>query len=135
METAGKERTTGMSEPPLFVALYTDSHITRILAKELKARGFDALSAHDVGNSDLDDADHLAYAAEHQRALLTFNAKDFVPLFSEWWAQGRIHAGVIVSEQIPLSELLRRTLNLLNTMTAREMENNLVNLGAFAGRE
>jgi len=73
-----------MNPVRLFVALYTDAHISRNLVKELQKRQFDAISAHDVGNSDLDDADHLAYAAEQGRAVLTFNTKDFVRLFEEW---------------------------------------------------
>ena len=120
---------------PLFITLYTDAHITLALVKALRERRFDAISVHEVGNSDLSDPEHLAYAAAHSRAILTFNSKDFVPLFQEWWEQGRTHHGVIVSAQIPIGVLLRRTLKLLNTVTADEMENNLKVLGEFAERD
>jgi len=68
----------------LYIALYTDAHITLALVKALRDRGYDAISAHEVGNSDLSDPEHLAYAAAQGRAILTFNSKDFVPLFGDW---------------------------------------------------
>jgi predicted nuclease of predicted toxin-antitoxin system len=73
----------------LYIALYTDAHITLALVKALRDRGHDVISAHEVGNSDLSDPVHLAYAAAHGRVILTFNGKDFVPLFREWWEQER----------------------------------------------
>jgi predicted nuclease of predicted toxin-antitoxin system len=89
----------------LFIALYTDAHITLALVKALREQGYDAISAHEAGNSDLSDAEQLTYAAMHHRAILTFDKKDFVPLFKEWWEQGRTHYGIIVSAQVPISVL------------------------------
>ncbi len=40
--------------------------------------------------------------------------------------------GNIVSERLPLGELLRRILRLLNRVAADEMRDNLKNLGEFA---
>jgi predicted nuclease of predicted toxin-antitoxin system len=82
---------------PLHIALYTDAHIALALVRALRDIGYDAVSAHEVGNSDLRDVEQLAYAAAHSRAILTFDSKDFVPLFKEWWEQGRPHHGVVVS--------------------------------------
>jgi len=121
-----------VNDERLYIALYTDAHITLALVKALRERGYDAISAHQVGNSDLSDVEHLAYAASHERAILTFNSKDFVPLFREWWEQDRPHAGVIVSAQIPLGMLLRRTRQLLDTVAADEMRNSFRDLGEFA---
>jgi predicted nuclease of predicted toxin-antitoxin system len=119
---------------PLLVALYTDADVTPKLAKLLRERGFDAVSAHEVGNAELEDSEHLAYAASQGRVILAYNSKDYAPLFDQYWWAGREHHGIIVSEQLPIGELLRRVLRFLNTVTPDEMRNNYRNLAEFAER-
>jgi hypothetical protein len=53
---------------------------------------------------------------------LTFNVRDFVALHAQYLAEKRDHAGIIVSTQLLLPELLRRTLNLLNVLAVRRCE-------------
>jgi hypothetical protein len=118
----------------LFIALYTDADVHGRLAAQIRRRGFDALSAYEAGNATLDDEDQLEYAASQRRAILTCNARHFAPLFEKWWETGRKHYGVIVSEQIPLGEMLRRVIRLLNTVNADEMENGYRDLAEFAER-
>lgn len=125
------ERTAG-GEP--FVRLYIDADITPRLARALCARGYDAISAHDVGMAEASDEEHLAFAAGQGRALLTCNARDFTPLFEDFWLAGRDHSGVIVSEQLEAGEMLRRVLRFLDSVTADEMRNNWKNLAQFATR-
>ena len=82
----------------------------------------------------LTDSEQLAYAASEGRAILTHNSKDFAPLFEQYWWDGREHHGVVVSEQLPVGELLRRMLRLLDTITAEEMRNNYKDLAEFGAR-
>jgi hypothetical protein len=116
----------------LFIALYTDADVNQELALQLRQQGFDAVSARDLGHYRLTDEAQLDYAISQQRTILTFNIKHFVPLFERYWSQGTDHYGIIVSEQLPLGELLRRMLRLLDTVTTQEMQNNFKNLGEFA---
>ena len=44
------------------------------------------------------------------------------------------HPDVIVSEQLPVGELLRRASRLLNTITADELSNSYRDLAEFAAR-
>lgn len=122
------------AEERLFVTLYIDEDITHKLAKVLRERGFDAVAAYEAGNIEVPDAVHLEFAASQGRVLLTCNTKDFSPLFDEWWEAGRDHYGIIVSEQLGFGEMLRRVLNLLDSVTAGEMRNNYKNLAEFAKR-
>jgi hypothetical protein len=115
----------------VFVTLYLDADVDPELARQARQRGFDVVSAYEVGNGRLLDPDQLAYAAGQGRAVLTHNARDFAPLFNEWWNAGKSHHGIIVSEQLPIGEMLRRTLKLLNTVTADEMMSNIKNLAEF----
>ena len=71
----------------------------------------------------IDDEPLLALAASEGRALLTFNVRDFVPLISLWVEIGREHAGVILSKELPPSELLKRVEKLLTTLSADDLTN------------
>ncbi len=92
------------------------------------------MSALELDRYRLSDQEQFDYAVSEKRAILTFNVKHFTPLFEEYWNTGKEHYGVIVSDQIAFGELLRRTLKLLNTVTADEMKNNIKYLGEFAER-
>jgi predicted nuclease of predicted toxin-antitoxin system len=118
----------------LFVTLYIDEDITHKLAKVLRERGFDAVAAYEAGNIGVPDPVHLEFAASQRRALLTCNARDFAPLFDKWWEASKEHYGIIVSNQLEFGEMLRRVLNLLDSVTAGEVRNNYKNLAEFAKR-
>ena len=105
------------------IKLYLDEHIWLGLARTLRERGYDAIHVYDVGRGNLDDESQLVYAAAHERAILTFNACDFEPLAAEWFLTGKTHAGIIISNQLPIGELLRRIERLLSTLSAEEMRN------------
>ena len=94
----------------IFVALYTDADVTPKLARLLQERGFDAISTQEMGKFESPDVEQLVYAAGQGRAILTYNSKDFEPLYQEWWWTGHDHFGIIVSEQLPVGELLHRVL-------------------------
>lgn len=121
-------------ETRLFITLYTDADVGLELAKQLRERGYDTVSALELGRYRPSDQEQWDYAISERRTIFTFNIKHFKPLFEAHWNVGKEHYGVIVSDQISFGELLRRTLNLLNTVTADEMKNNIKYLGEFAER-
>jgi predicted nuclease of predicted toxin-antitoxin system len=124
---------TGNSEPPLFIRLYLDEHVWRKLAAELRDRGLDAMHVFEAGREGLTDEEQWEYAAAEGRALLTFD-KDggrFVDLVAEWFYADRPHYGLIISAQSARGELLRRVLNLLNSVTADDMMNTVRFLEEF----
>jgi hypothetical protein len=59
------------------------------------------------------------------RAILTHNIQDFAPLAATYFEQGIDHPGIIVARHFEKGELLRRTLALLNSLTAEELTNTL----------
>ncbi|MEK7440108.1 MAG: DUF5615 family PIN-like protein [Chloroflexota bacterium] len=121
-------------EVRLFIALYTDADVNKKLGAKIREQGFDAISALEVQNNLLDDEPQLEYATSQGRAILTHNQQDFAPLHEKWQREGREHAGIILFPRTPIGELLRRTLNLLNQVTADEIHNNLRHLSDFAER-
>ena len=62
----------------LFIALYTDADVHGKLAGQIRRRGFDAISAYEAGNAQLDDPDQLEYSVNQRRTILTCNIKDFI---------------------------------------------------------
>jgi len=109
----------------LFIRLYLDEDVFKDVAPALRARGFDATSVHELGHYGWPDREHLAYAAAEEQAIFTFNAADYVALHRRYLAEGKPHARIIVSKQYPIRETLRRLLDLLNRVTADEMQNQL----------
>lgn len=105
------------------VRLFLDEDVWPGLAVALRGCGFDVSHVYEVERGGMSDADQLAYAVQEDRAILTHNAKDFVPLVVEYFFDGRSHAGVILSPQIEKGELVQRVLNLLRSLSAKEIVN------------
>jgi predicted nuclease of predicted toxin-antitoxin system len=118
----------------LFVRLYLDRHIIGRLAIDLRGRGFDVLTTEEAGQDTASDDEQLSFAASNRRAIITFNIRDFAPLHDQWHSAGKLHCGIIVSQQLGSRQyglLLQRMLRLLNHLSADEMLNNLVHLERF----
>ncbi len=120
--------------PELFIALYIDEDVTDALAPALRERGFESQSTIEAGRLAQPDDTQLEYAALHNMAILTANARDFLILARQWAATQREHAGIILTEQFrrdQFGELLRRVLKLLNTYTRDELRNQVLYLSQF----
>lgn len=76
--------------------LYLDEDLSPTIADILRERGLDVTSAHQVGMIQLSDDQQLQYATHVKRALVTRNARDFVPLVNKWIARGQNHQGIIL---------------------------------------
>jgi predicted nuclease of predicted toxin-antitoxin system len=113
------------------IRLYLDEDVRPLLAHTLRERGYDAVSALDLGRIAMPDTAHFEYASEENRALLTFNIRDFVPLAARAMAEGKVFPGLVVSDQIEIRELLRRTLRLLGQRSAADMANTIVWLSDY----
>ena len=59
-------------------------------------------------------------------AVLTHNIRDYVVLHKAYQAAGKNHSGIIVSEQIPFNDLLKRTLKCLATNSKESLSNSLI---------
>jgi predicted nuclease of predicted toxin-antitoxin system len=107
----------------LFIRLYLDEDVNVLVADLLKARGFDALTARDAGQLQVNDEEQLAYAVSQQRALVTHNRGDFEELIQTYFDLEQKHYGVILAVRHPPQEIAKRLLAILNQVTADEMEN------------
>ena len=101
--------------------LFLDEDVHAALAAALRKRGHDAVLTLEEKRLGLSDESQLNFATEENRCLVTFNVGDFVRLHNHWIDEGREHAGIIVSKQLPVGEMLRRLLILLQKESGDSM--------------
>jgi hypothetical protein len=56
---------------------------------------------------------------------LIHNKRDFIILHKDFLENGRPHSGIIVTDQLPVGTLLKRTMKLWFTLNTDEMKNRL----------
>lgn len=97
------------------------------LVAALRSRGVTVVTALDAGLTEKPDEDQLAFAAERECVLYTFNVSDFYRLHTQWVGAGREHAGMILAPQqrFSVGEQLRRLLRLRATATIATMRNHV----------
>ena len=115
------------------IRLYFDEDSARhSLARELRFRGADVLTAIETGMAQKTDEEQLEWAAANSRVVYSFNRGDFYGLHTAWLKAGRSHSGIILSRQgLSVGEQMRRLLRLIDTLTAEEMRNHVEFLSAW----
>jgi hypothetical protein len=79
---------------------YTDVHIPKQVAVQLRNRGVDIVRCEEVGMNEASDEAHLEYASAEGRILVSMD-RDFVRLHTEWLQSNRTHHGIFsVSTQL-----------------------------------
>lgn len=116
------------------IALYLDEDSEdRELAAALRRAKVEVLTTAEAGNRGADDPTQLAFAAGHDMAIVTANAKDFRPLHAEWLNENRAHAGIIIRVQgLTLREEIRRLTLLATSRSLEEMRGEVEFLSRWA---
>jgi len=75
------------------IRFYTDTHIAKQVAIQLREKGIDVVRCEDVGLETADDETHLKYAADNGLALIT---KDigFLNRHFRWISESKSHSGI-----------------------------------------
>lgn len=108
------------------ISLYLDEDVRVLLAEVLRGRGYKASHVVEARMEGRSDSDQLAYAVDHKMTLLTHNITDYTRLSKSYSIESKNHFGIIVSEQIPFSELLKRTLKFLSVNSSESIKNRLI---------
>lgn len=97
------------------------------LLKSLKRHNIDVLTTNEAKMKGSSDLEQLKFAASQNRALYTFNIKDFMILHYDYLSNNQKHSGIILGEQgrFGTGEQLRRLLRIIAGITAEEMQNEL----------
>jgi len=115
----------------LRLKLHLDEHLSPRLAAQLRMYGFDVTSTSEVRLKQADDETQLAYSASEQRALVTFNHRDFVAIHADYIREGKEHWGLILSTEETTDVVSRRLLRLLNTLAPEDLKNQIRWLNEF----
>ena len=110
----------------LFIQVYLDEDEDVLVAELLRARGYVATTTLDEGQHGKSDAEQLAYAASHGKAIVSHNRGDFEALAQDYTARGEMHYGIILPIRRQPYEVAQRLLRILNDLTADEMQNQLL---------
>jgi hypothetical protein len=116
------------------VRFYCDEDSTQhALVLALRKRGVDVLTALEAGTLGEPDDRQLAYAAAQGRAIYSSNVGDFCRLHTQWMAEERSHAGIVLAQQqqYSIGEQMMRLVRLVGALSAEEMQNRLEFLGSW----
>lgn len=93
----------------------------------LRVRGIDVTSAVEEDRGGRLDAEQLAYATEQSRVIFRCNLRHFVPLQTDYLAQGKPHSGIslIHQQRFSVGQQIVRLLRLVEAKSAEEMQNNI----------
>lgn len=75
---------------------YLDENLSPEIARILRRWGIDAVSAHEVGQVQLDDRGQLAFAAGEGRSIVTADVVDFLALAEDAVRSNTEHCGIIL---------------------------------------
>jgi uncharacterized protein with PIN domain len=77
---------------------YFDTNVAKAAADQLRVRGVDVIRCEEVGMAAAKDIEHLQYATDNQRVLVSHD-QDFLRLDQSWKATGKRHAGIFFLQQ------------------------------------
>ena len=106
-------------------SFFTDEDMFGDLAPQLRLAGLRATSTPEANRLGESDQAQLEWAAQNGFAIVTFNVKDFARLHVTWMKAGLHHAGVVLSRQRPIGDVLRRLTHLASRLDARTMVDRL----------
>ena len=113
------------------IRVLLDEDVWPGLAIALREHSFDVIHVYELGREGMSDSEQLAYAVQESRAIFTHNVKDFVSLATTFYFEERSHSGIIVARQLKKGELIKRTLNLLNSLSVEDIANTVRHLSDF----
>ena len=114
--------------------LYIDEDsMDRDLVRALRARGVNVITAQDVGMMGRSDEEHLLFATSQGRVLYSFNRGDFFRLHSQYVAEGKSHAGILLARQqhYSVGEQMRRVLKAMAVRSPADMKDRVEFLSAW----
>jgi predicted nuclease of predicted toxin-antitoxin system len=109
----------------LYVHLYFDEDVSLRIVENLQTRDLDVMSFRDAGMAGKSDDEQMLYAVSQHRAIVTHNRDDFAEQHRKFIQDGLKHYGVIIAKRRKHEEVVAKLIEILDSVTADEMENQL----------
>jgi len=107
-----------MAEP---IRFYADEHIGRSIVLGLRRRGVDVLTVSEAGMRSASDQEHLRFAFEQRRVIITQD-DDFL----RFHAQGMAHWGIVyASHYKTVGEIIRGVMLIYHILSPEDMYNHV----------
>lgn len=103
------------------IRFFTDEDVYAAVARGVRNAGFDAISTPEANRTGSSDESQLQWSTRAGRVLLTFHVAHFSQIHSEWLSRGEHHAGLVLSSQRPIGDVLRRMIHLGGKLDAETM--------------
>ena len=110
------------------IQVYLDEDVHTFIAHALRLRGWEALTTQEAERRGTTDLDQITFASDRGYAILTYNIRDFPRLHADILAGRKTHAGIIVGTRQDPRGNIRALLNLLHSLSAEDLVNQLVYL-------
>ncbi|OGC43001.1 hypothetical protein A2Y85_02980 [candidate division WOR-3 bacterium RBG_13_43_14] len=107
------------------ITVYLDEDVAFSFYRALSNRGVDVITTQEANNKGTSDIEQLNYAIKSKRVIFSHNKRDFALLHKDILEQNGKHCGIIISDQIPAGDLLRRFMKLWFTLSAETMVNRI----------
>lgn len=107
----------------IFPSFYFDEDVSVIVAKIIRAHGFEVVCASEVKELGRSDEEQLGYATKNNYILVTHNIRDFIKLYKDYLKKGFYHSGIILATRRRDNyELARRLLELLQQIKPHDLD-------------
>ncbi len=101
------------------------------MVRPLQAAGHLLYLPSELGVGGQKDEPHLNTATSLGAVLVTTNQRDFEPLHRQWQASEQEHAGILLTEELPIGELIHRLQRAAQLLTQEIAHNQLMHLALF----
>lgn len=103
------------------VKFYTDEHVSKAVARGLRQRGVDTVTAVESGLSGAPDEQHLQFAAGEGRVIVTQD-DDFL----RFHAAGHPHAGIVYAPHgTSIGDIIRGLMLIYQVLDSDDMVNHV----------
>jgi predicted nuclease of predicted toxin-antitoxin system len=113
------------------IKLLTDEHIDKRLIRGLLRRepGLGIVRMQDVGLRTIDDEELLAWAAQEDRVLITYDARTIPTLaYARVLARQHMPGVIILSSEMPLGQVIEELLTVVGASSEGEWESQVLYL-------
>ena len=120
------------------IRLYLDEDTSNLaLVSALRASDIDVITTLEANKLGCSDEEQLIWATEQNRVIYSFNQGDFSRLHSQFLANERSHAGILLGQQqrYSIGQQVRALIALIADRSAEAMFNQLVFLSAYLSND